>query len=113
MLDSTAYVCTVDTECLLGNMIQNEFPHHVGFNYLKKYLICTGCKFTILYLSFCSLFQEEFTQASENAIMDGIQLDSNYWITLTYLSVTAIATIIFFLGYYSIEVCNVFVIKYS
>ncbi|XP_033314960.1 transport and Golgi organization protein 1 isoform X3 [Bombus bifarius] len=40
---------------------------------------------------------------SENALMSGIQIESNYWLALMYLSVTAIATLIFSLGYYCIE----------
>ncbi|XP_006610576.1 transport and Golgi organization protein 1 isoform X2 [Apis dorsata] len=46
---------------------------------------------------------EQISQNDENAIISGIQIESNHWLTLMYLSVTAIATLIFSLGYYCIE----------
>ncbi|KOC71079.1 Transport and Golgi organization protein 1 [Habropoda laboriosa] len=46
---------------------------------------------------------EQSSQDSENALMQRIQLEGNYWLTLIYLSVTATATLIFCLGYYCIE----------
>ncbi|CAK9805458.1 Transport and Golgi organization protein 1 [Anthophora plagiata] len=46
---------------------------------------------------------EQYSQDSENAVMQEIQLEGNYWLTLIYLSVTATATLIFCLGYYCIE----------
>ncbi|XP_043583950.1 transport and Golgi organization protein 1-like isoform X4 [Bombus pyrosoma] len=67
-------VCTADSiGCPLTDN-QNNFPHH-----------------------------EQPSQGSENAIMSGIQIESNYWLALMYLSVTAAATLIFSLGYYCIE----------
>ncbi|XP_033314961.1 transport and Golgi organization protein 1 isoform X4 [Bombus bifarius] len=67
-------VCTADNiGCPLTDN-QNNFPHH-----------------------------EQPSQGSENALMSGIQIESNYWLALMYLSVTAIATLIFSLGYYCIE----------
>ena len=49
------------------------------------------------------LLQEQVSQNSENAPISGIEIE-NYWLTLIYLSVTAIAILIFSLGYYCIEV---------
>ncbi|XP_033180702.1 transport and Golgi organization protein 1 isoform X3 [Bombus impatiens] len=67
-------VCTADNiGCPLTDN-QNNFPHH-----------------------------EQPSQGSENALMSGIQIESNYWLALMYLSVTATATLIFSLGYYCIE----------
>ena len=67
-------VCTADNiGCPLTDN-QKNFPHH-----------------------------EQPFQGSENALMSGIQIESNYWLALMYLSVTAAATLIFSLGYYCIE----------
>ncbi|XP_048262242.1 transport and Golgi organization protein 1 isoform X7 [Bombus terrestris] len=67
-------VCTADNiGCPLTDN-QKNFPHH-----------------------------EQPSQGSENALMSGIQIESNYWLALMYLSVTAAATLIFSLGYYCIE----------
>lgn len=48
-------------------------------------------------------YHEQTSQNGENAIISGTQIESNHWLTLMYLSVTAIATLIFSLGYYCIE----------
>ncbi|KAK1124497.1 hypothetical protein K0M31_006848 [Melipona bicolor] len=45
---------------------------------------------------------EQVSQNSENAPINGIEIEK-YWLTLIYLSVTAIAILIFSLGYYCIE----------
>ncbi|XP_050576712.1 transport and Golgi organization protein 1 isoform X9 [Bombus affinis] len=67
-------VCTANNiGCPLTDN-QNNFPHH-----------------------------EQPSQGSENALMSGIRIESNYWLALMYLSVTAAATLIFSLGYYCIE----------
>ncbi|XP_076231591.1 transport and golgi organization 1 [Calliopsis andreniformis] len=47
--------------------------------------------------------QEGSSETNEYPIMEGLKLETGYWITLMYLSVTAIATLIFSLGYYYIE----------
>ncbi|XP_076665607.1 LOW QUALITY PROTEIN: transport and golgi organization 1 [Andrena cerasifolii] len=46
---------------------------------------------------------EGTSQNSENALMEGIKIESNYWLTLIYVSITATTTLIFSLGYYYIE----------
>ncbi|XP_076749333.1 transport and golgi organization 1 isoform X2 [Xylocopa sonorina] len=72
---STQSFCSADNiECSPEDVPQSDFPHH-----------------------------EQTPQDSENAIMSGIQIESNYWLTLMYLIVTVTATLIFSLGYYCIE----------
>ncbi|CAL7944532.1 unnamed protein product [Xylocopa violacea] len=67
--------CSADNiECSSEDVPQTDFPHH-----------------------------KQTSQDSENAIMSGIQIENNYWLTLIYLSVTVTATLIFSLGYYCIE----------
>ncbi|XP_043512712.1 transport and Golgi organization protein 1 isoform X3 [Frieseomelitta varia] len=70
---SLSNVCTIDNVECSLNDIDNDFPHH-----------------------------EQVSQSSENAPISGIEIE-NYWLTLMYLSVTAIAILIFSLGYYCIE----------
>ncbi|KAK9297111.1 hypothetical protein QLX08_009077 [Tetragonisca angustula] len=70
---SLSNVCTIDNVECSLNDIDNDFPHH-----------------------------EQVSQNSENAPISGIEIE-NYWLTLIYLSVTAIAILIFSLGYYCIE----------
>ncbi|XP_017759649.1 PREDICTED: transport and Golgi organization protein 1 [Eufriesea mexicana] len=47
--------------------------------------------------------QNDFPHHEQNFQDDEVQTESNYWLTLMYLSVTATATLIFSLGYYCIE----------
>ncbi|XP_017877099.1 transport and Golgi organization protein 1 isoform X1 [Ceratina calcarata] len=57
----------------------------------------------------CSMedIQSDFTHqelvTEDNALMAGIQIESNYWMMLMYLTITAVATLMFSLGYYCIE----------
>ncbi|XP_015434204.1 PREDICTED: LOW QUALITY PROTEIN: transport and Golgi organization protein 1 [Dufourea novaeangliae] len=46
---------------------------------------------------------DEVPENTENGLILGINIGSNYWMTLMYLIVTAAATLIFSLGYYYIE----------
>ncbi|KOX80081.1 Transport and Golgi organization protein 1 [Melipona quadrifasciata] len=70
---SLSNVCTIDNVECSLNDIDNDFPHH-----------------------------EQVSQNSENVLINGIEIEK-YWLTLIYLSVTAIAILIFSLGYYCIE----------
>ncbi|XP_054004129.1 LOW QUALITY PROTEIN: transport and Golgi organization protein 1 [Hylaeus anthracinus] len=40
---------------------------------------------------------------NENAVIEGIKIETSYWLTLMYLTITVTATLIFSLGFYYIE----------
>lgn len=46
---------------------------------------------------------QEKGSVTENGIMKMIKVEHTYWVTLLYLSITAITTLVFSLGYYYIE----------
>ncbi|XP_015185829.1 PREDICTED: transport and Golgi organization protein 1 isoform X1 [Polistes dominula] len=66
-------VCTVDSECT------NNGDTNYGF------------------------ISQDKESVPENSIMRTIKVEHTYWVTLLYLSITAITTLVFSLGYYYIE----------
>ncbi|XP_014612592.1 PREDICTED: transport and Golgi organization protein 1 isoform X1 [Polistes canadensis] len=66
-------VCTVDSECI------NNGDTNYGF------------------------ISQDKESVPESSIMRTIKVEHTYWVTLLYLSITAITTLVFSLGYYYIE----------